>query len=87
VLCAGQLVERGPARDLIGAPQHPYTQALADARGSTDSVAPSSDGCPFSKGCSFSEHACVGTRMTLQSVTAHHATACVRWRSLRPLAA
>nr|WP_228046137.1 ABC transporter ATP-binding protein [Saccharopolyspora sp. HNM0983] len=31
VLQNGHIVERGPARDLLSAPQHPYTRALLDA--------------------------------------------------------
>jgi peptide/nickel transport system ATP-binding protein len=31
IMYAGRIVERGPARRLLGAPRHPYTRALLDA--------------------------------------------------------
>ncbi len=87
VLCVGRLVERAPAQELVRAPQHPYTQSLLADPGRTNRATPTSGGCPFGHDCSFAESACGDTAPTLQSVSAHHATACIRWRALSPLAA
>jgi oligopeptide/dipeptide ABC transporter ATP-binding protein len=64
VMYAGQVVEEGSVPDIIGAPKHPYTQALLDAlpqagqrgklrsiRGSPPSLIDVPDGCRFAPRC------------------------------------
>ncbi|MGO3234410.1 MAG: ABC transporter ATP-binding protein [Microbacterium sp.] len=76
VMYAGRVVERGPARDVLEAPVHPYTRALAGAdparvaqgerlisiAGAPPVLRGPSDGCAFSDRCSFAIDACRVTR-------------------------
>lgn len=72
VMYGGRVVERGPARDVLGRPAHPYTAALA---GSAPAAAPlgvrlepvpgrppvlkgPSPGCAFAPRCAFAEERC-----------------------------
>jgi peptide/nickel transport system ATP-binding protein len=74
VMYAGRLVETGPSREVIGAPLHPYSRALAGAFPTlgdpTSRLAPGGlagdppdlreqiDGCPFAPRCSEVEDRC-----------------------------
>lgn len=87
VLCAGHLVERGPADELLRSPQHPYTQALLKTHGSAELNARTTQGCPHFEDCSFAQPSCRQSISGLQSVSAEHATACIRWRAIWPVAA
>jgi peptide/nickel transport system ATP-binding protein len=74
VMYAGRLVETGPAREVIGAPLHPYTRALAGAfptlgdpasrlapgglPGDTPDLRELIDGCPFVPRCPLAEDRC-----------------------------
>lgn len=72
VMYAGQIVERGPSRDIFGRPMHPYTQALlrCNARGTpskrTDGrkmalphiPGQAPDATDFLPGCSFADRCC-----------------------------
>lgn len=85
VLCAGRLVERAAARDLIAAPRHPYTQALLDRTGPENDLGPVRAGCPFYTACPRSDPACLQADMRLQMISDDHASACARWRAIWPL--
>ena len=87
ILCAGRLVERAPSRDLIKAPRHPYTQALLDRSGPEDDLGVMPAGCPFRDACPHADPACGQATMRLQMISADHASACVRWRAIWPVAA
>jgi len=74
VMYAGKLVETGPSLDVIGAPRHPYTRALAGAfptlgdprsrrapgglAGDPPDLRESFDGCPFAPRCPLVEDRC-----------------------------
>jgi peptide/nickel transport system ATP-binding protein len=74
VMYAGKLVETGPSLDVIGAPRHPYTRALAGAfptlgdprsrrapgglAGDPPDLRERFDGCPFAPRCPLVEDRC-----------------------------
>jgi peptide/nickel transport system ATP-binding protein len=74
VMYAGKLVETGPSLDVIGAPRHPYTRALAGAfptlgdprsrrapgglAGDPPDLRERCDGCPFAPRCPLVEDRC-----------------------------
>ncbi len=72
VLYAGQLMEEGPAADLLASPRHPYTRALLDAVPTRlDSVTlaqgepavrhlPGAFGCPYHPSCPHADERCAG---------------------------
>jgi len=92
VIYRGNLMEVGPADDVIGNPKHPYTQALIDAlpkfghcgeekRYDTllrvDGDAPESAGCPFYPRCKVSHRIrCSREKPTLRQLTPSHWVAC-----------
>jgi oligopeptide/dipeptide ABC transporter ATP-binding protein len=72
VMYAGQVVEEGPAGEIITAPRHPYTRALLDAvpqgeqRGQLQSISGSPpslidvpDGCRFAPRCRLAVEECL----------------------------
>ena len=76
VMYAGRVVERGPARDVLDAPVHPYTRALAGAdpanvprgarlvsiAGTPPVLREAAHGCAFAPRCDFAVDACHVTR-------------------------
>jgi oligopeptide/dipeptide ABC transporter ATP-binding protein len=82
VMYAGRLVESGPAREVLGAPWHPYTQALIaslpDARGAGHALAPIPGvpprpdarpaGCAFHPRCRFVQPSCSASVPALERV-------------------
>jgi oligopeptide/dipeptide ABC transporter ATP-binding protein len=71
VMYAGQVVEEGPAADIISAPRHPYTRALLDAvpqgeqrgqlrsiSGSPPSLIDVAGGCRFAPRCRLAADKC-----------------------------
>ena len=72
VMYAGRFVETGPVRDIIRAPQHPYTQGLLASTvngamrgrrletipGSPPNLAALPPGCAFAPRCRYAEPAC-----------------------------
>ncbi|RDZ35700.1 ABC transporter ATP-binding protein [Haloferax sp. Atlit-47N] len=72
VMYAGEIVERGPARDVFERPSHPYTEALLRAVPSDDSTDPPPEplpgsppdlsnrptGCPFHPRCPHADGQC-----------------------------
>ena len=92
VMYAGRLVETGPSYDVIGAPLHPYSRALAGAFPTlgdpTSRLAPGGlagdppdlreqiDGCPFAPRCPEVEDRCRSGRIPLVA-QGDRAAACV----------
>jgi oligopeptide/dipeptide ABC transporter ATP-binding protein len=92
VLYAGRVLEDGPTDTLLGAPHHPYTDALvglAPRLGSGLTAVPipgmpiagwlAGDGCPFAPRCQFAEHRCRATPWALADVAGNpaHRSACI----------
>lgn len=94
VLYAGQIMERGPARQLLTEPRHPYTVALRNAvpplwgpmgalpslKGQMPSVGELAaiNGCRFTDRCRYSVAACSSAPPALEEIEAHQAVSCVR---------
>jgi peptide/nickel transport system ATP-binding protein len=94
VLYAGRAVERGPARQLLAAPAHPYTRSLKLAgpamTGPRRAVAALPDrmpgllalkdlaGCSFAPRCPDAVAACSAADPPLTAVGAGHEAACIR---------
>jgi peptide/nickel transport system ATP-binding protein len=94
VLYAGRAVERGPARRLMAAPAHPYTQSLKLAgpamAGPRRAVAALPDrmpgllalknlaGCAFAPRCPIAVAQCTAADPPLAAVGDGHAAACIR---------
>jgi ABC-type dipeptide/oligopeptide/nickel transport system ATPase component len=85
ILCAGRLVEHGPAQALVESPRHPYTEALIAADGTPAEITTARDGCPYRPACRHAIDACATTALRLQMTTPDHATACARRRDLWPV--
>ncbi len=96
VMYAGQVVETGPAAEVLARPRHPYTRALLDCRphrGADGLVhfAPIPGAPPrgsFPPGCRFAgrsalaEPACSAAPVMLEPVAEAHDSRCRRWRAL-----
>ena len=90
VLYFGQLVESGPARDVLGSPRHPYTHLLAGSAPAIGKpLAPLSaepaelpdplnppPGCPFASRCPRAQDDCRAVRPSIDSSTREHHVAC-----------
>lgn len=91
VMYLGRVVESAPARTLLGAPRHPYTQALISAvpvvdpatrrqrrvlPGETPSPLAPPPGCPFHPRCPVAERRCREERPGLRERTPGHHVAC-----------
>ena len=90
VMYAGRVMERGPKRDLLRAPAHPYTEALLKCQpGSADPAEPLPaipgqppspsafpDGCRFHPRCPRAAIICQQQRPALRPVAAKRAAAC-----------
>jgi peptide/nickel transport system ATP-binding protein len=91
VMYAGQVVESGPVREVLGRPRHPYTMGLRNAfpdllsdamelvpiHGSPPDLRGTLTGCRFAPRCPFVQPACTSGDLTAD-VTADHLTACRR---------
>ncbi|WP_291295460.1 ABC transporter ATP-binding protein [Elioraea sp.] len=93
VLYAGQVVEEGPAADVLAAPRHPYTRALLDCVPDIDGdavpprgipgrmpspIAPPAH-CRFADRCMLAEAACREAPVPLIAVAPGRASRCLRW--------
>lgn len=71
VLCGGRMQEKGPAGDILKAPQHPYTKALMGAlvengMRETPVLRENAGECPFYGRCSKGACACLGKPIPVQ---------------------
>ncbi len=96
VMYAGQVVEAGPAAEVLARPAHPYTRALLECRPhhGADGVvrfapipgAPPRgtfpQGCRFAARCALVEDACRSAAMPLVAIAERHETRCRRWEVL-----
>ena len=90
----GKVVERGPVREVLKRPAHPYTLGLLRSlpdlappggvlhtiRGSVPSLTARPAGCPFHPRCPFAQSGTcdTGPAPALSEVKPRHATACLR---------
>jgi oligopeptide/dipeptide ABC transporter ATP-binding protein len=93
VMYAGQIVERGPVKEVLTRPSHPYTLGLVRSAPDVDRVRSSllaipgsppslinpPAGCRFHPRCSFAEQDCQTTMPPLRSISAERATACLHY--------
>jgi len=92
VMYAGQIVESGPTAQVLGDPQHPYTQALMGVAsigdwsrrtldtipGQPPAAGEEMPGCRFAPRCRYAADECVQGPIQLRSVDAERASRCVR---------
>jgi oligopeptide/dipeptide ABC transporter ATP-binding protein len=89
VMYAGRIIEEGPAREVLAAPRHPYTQGLLRASptlergklspipGSVPQLTALPPGCAFEPRCSFRRGECVTAVPELRRADASHTARCV----------
>jgi oligopeptide/dipeptide ABC transporter ATP-binding protein len=98
VMYAGQVVEEGPAEDVLLRARHPYTLALLeciperDYAGGGRSLRPipgtvpdplhPPPGCRFQPRCRFAIDACRAGEIRPETVGPGHRARCIRWREL-----
>jgi len=95
----GRIVERGPMREVIKHPRHPYTQGLlksipslnlgrrlASIPGSVPSLAAIPRGCSFHPRCAFAQagRCDVGAPPLLRPLSPAHDAACIRAEEIQP---
>jgi peptide/nickel transport system ATP-binding protein len=92
VFYAGEVVEEGPAGEILRHPRHPYTRALlrvasvGDYRRRTLETIPGQppevgariEGCRFAARCSFAAEECRGRPVGIRIVEAGHQVRCQR---------
>jgi len=91
ILYAGRIVEQGPARNVLCAPSHPYTQLLLQSRpridqpraesfvaipGSPPQGAPQRAGCAFAPRCPLADAHCRAVRPPVFAVGLRHDASC-----------
>jgi peptide/nickel transport system ATP-binding protein len=94
VMYAGEIVERGPAREVHARPRHPYTAALLDAVPSIDDRRPPAgipglpptqsvdDACPYAPRCTMVVEACRTTHPQDVEIAPRHVARCLRVHEL-----
>ena len=92
VLYLGRVMEIGPAREMVEAPRHPYTEALVSAvpdagrprrrrvvlRGDIPNPAMPPSGCVFHTRCPYALADCAHIVPELRAVASGHLKACIR---------
>jgi peptide/nickel transport system ATP-binding protein len=90
VMYLGRIVERGTAKEVLGAPKHPYTQALLSAvpriegkgleriklEGDLPSPANPPHGCHFAPRCSHAMEQCRRSYPSATNITSSHSVHC-----------
>jgi peptide/nickel transport system ATP-binding protein len=89
VMYAGRIIEEGPAREVLAAPRHPYTQGLLNASptlepgrlspipGSVPQLTALPPGCAFEPRCSLHRAERVAAVPDLRAADVGHTTRCV----------
>ncbi|HEY6386337.1 MAG TPA: ABC transporter ATP-binding protein [Candidatus Acidoferrum sp.] len=89
VMYAGRIIEEGPAREVLAAPRHPYTQGLLKASptlergklspipGSVPQLTALPSGCAFEPRCSLRRAECVVAVPELRAADPSHTARCV----------
>lgn len=89
VMYAGRIIEEGPAREVLAAPRHPYSQGLLKASptlergklspipGSVPQLIALPPGCAFEPRCSLRRAECVVAVPELRAVDPSHTARCV----------
>ena len=89
VMYAGRIIEEGPAREVLAAPRHPYTQGLLHASptlergklspipGSVPQLMALPPGCAFEPRCSLRRAECVAAVPALRAADRGHTARCV----------
>jgi peptide/nickel transport system ATP-binding protein len=97
VMYAGEIVETGPAREVLNDPRHPYTRGLlscfpdSESRGrrlgtipgTVPSPAEAIVGCRFAGRCPLAADACRSGPIMLETDAGGRSTRCLRWRETR----
>jgi peptide/nickel transport system ATP-binding protein len=92
VMYAGEIVESGPTAQVLGDPQHPYTQALMGVAsigdwsrrtldtipGQPPAAGEELSGCRFAPRCRYAAEECVSGPVALAAVDADRSSRCVR---------
>jgi peptide/nickel transport system ATP-binding protein len=92
VMYGGRFVETGPVRNVIRAPQHPYTSGLLDSTvtaasrgrrlgaipGSPPDLSRAPTGCSFAPRCLFAEPRCVAAVPAKTDLGGSHSARCIR---------
>jgi oligopeptide/dipeptide ABC transporter ATP-binding protein len=90
VLYLGRLMEIGPSADVVGAPRHPYTEALVSAvpgqeardrillKGDIPNAMNPPSGCVFRTRCPYAIEDCAISVPALREVAPGHFKACIR---------
>ena len=103
IMYRGRIVERGPVRDVLRAPAHPYTRALIDAVPipnpgaeprqlpaklmSGSGLPPSDKGCRFAPRCVYAVASCAAGDPPSVNVGPAHVAACIRANEVQGTAA
>jgi len=97
VMYAGQIVERGSAKDIYASPKHPYTRGLLDSIPRLDSkrktllktiegMVPDFNslpvGCAFGNRCGMVVDACKAAPPPLEPAGSGRLSRCLRWKDL-----
>ncbi len=94
VMYAGEIVEEGPAREVLYQPRHPYTAALIASvpEGDAERLAaipgvvplPSAlpSGCAFAPRCRYADPQCTAAAPPLEIIAAGRASRCIKWREI-----